>query len=268
MQTTEPTVLALDFDGVLCDGLKEYFITAWQAYCKLWYPAAQTPPDGLAESFYRLRPVVETGWEMPVVIRAVLRGVTEAEILQNWPAIAQQIITTEQITPAQLVAQVDGTRDEWISQDVEGWLREHRFYSGVGDRLKTILRSSEVQVAIISTKEGRFIRQLLEQQGIDQTDLQVYGKEVKRPKGDILLELMEVFGEPAVFWFVEDRLKTLQGLQKRPELLNVQLFLADWGYNTAQERELAERDPRIHVISLAQFAGEFSQWLTSQATRS
>jgi phosphoglycolate phosphatase-like HAD superfamily hydrolase len=261
MPTKVPTVLALDFDGVLCDGLREYFITAWRAYCNLWQLDDRTPPPGLAESFYRLRPVVETGWEMPVVIRAVLKGLAEADILQHWPTIAAEIITTEKLTPAELVAQVDGTRDEWITSDVASWLGEHRFYPGVCDRLKAIL-NSDVHVAIISTKEGRFIQQLLEQQTVDLTELQLYGKDVKRPKGDILLELREAFGDDAVFWFVEDRLKTLQGIQKRPELVEVELFLANWGYNTERDRVEGQNDPGIHVISLEQFASDFSHWLT------
>ena len=267
MLTSLPTVLALDFDGVLCDGLKEYFLTAWQAYCNLWQASDRIPPAGLAESFYRLRPVVETGWEMPVVIRAVLQGVTEADILQDWAAIAQQIVADENLTPAELVAQVDGTRDQWIASDGASWLAEHRFYPGVGDRLNAILQT-DVHVTIISTKEGRFIQQLLEQQGIDLTDLQIYGKEVKRPKGDILLELMEIFGKDAMFWFVEDRLKTLQGLQKRPELADVGLFLADWGYNTASDRDQATQDPHIHLISLSQFTSDFAQWLLSPNLKS
>lgn len=260
MLTSVPTVLALDFDGVVCDGLKEYFITAWRAYCNLWHLESMTPPEGLAASFYRLRPVVETGWEMPVVIRAVLQGMREEEIFANWVAIAQQIITAEHLTPAELVAQVDGTRDEWITSDVTSWLGQHRFYPGVIDRLKAMLQS-DIHVAIISTKEGRFIQQLLEQQDVDLTDLQLYGKEVKRPKSDILLELIQIFGKDAMFWFVEDRLKTLQSIQKRPELEDVQLFLADWGYNTAGDRAQATHDPNIHLISLEQFAADFSQWL-------
>lgn len=261
MPMNVPTVLALDFDGVLCDGLKEYFVTAWRAYCNLWQVTDRTPPPGLAESFYRLRPVVETGWEMPVVLRAVMQNISEADILQNWPTIATEIVTAEKLTPAELVAQVDGTRDEWITSDVASWLGEHRFYPGVCDRLKAML-NSEVHVAIISTKESRFIQQLLEQQNLDLTELQLYGKDVKRPKGDILFELKAAFGADAVFWFVEDRLKTLQGIQKRPELADVELFLADWGYNTALDRAAGERDPGIHVISLEQFASDFSHWLT------
>lgn len=261
MLTDVPTVLALDFDGVLCDGLKEYFLTAWRSYCNLWQPQSQTPPAGLAESFYRLRPVVETGWEMPVVIRAVLSGVSEEAILSEWAAIARQMVLDEGLDQAELVGQVDGTRDQWIETDLAGWLAEHRFYPGVSDRLKAILET-ETHVAIISTKEGRFIQQLLQQQGIDPTDLQLFGKDTKRLKGDILLELMQVFNHDATFWFVEDRLKTLQGIQKRPELATVKLFLADWGYNTESDRAQAMADPMIHLISLEQFASDFSQWLT------
>jgi hypothetical protein len=99
-------------------------------------------------------------------------------------------------------------------------------------------------------------------EGVDLTDLQILGKEVKRPKAEILKELMQVFPK-ATFWFVEDRLKTLQGIQKRPELAEVALFLADWGYNTAAERISAEQDPHIHLLSLNQFAQEFSTWTQS-----
>jgi phosphoglycolate phosphatase-like HAD superfamily hydrolase len=255
---TAPTVLALDFDGVICDGLKEYFQTAWNAYCNLWQPDPQ-PPAGVAESFSRLRPVVETGWEMPLVIRALLLGIPEVEILADWPAIAQRLLTAEHLDPATLVGQVDGTRDRWIADDITSWLALHRFYPGVGDRLKQILHT-QTRVVIISTKEGRFIQQLLTDDGIDLSHLTVYGKEVKRPKAHVLRELIQTAQPNAEFWFVEDRLKTLQGIQTQPDLAPVKLFLADWGYNTPAERLLADTDPQIRLISLAQFAADFAEW--------
>jgi hypothetical protein len=45
-------------------------------------------------------------------------------------------------------------------------------------------------------------------------------------------------------------LKTLQSVQKYEDLAAVKLYLADWGYNTQKERELAEENPQIQVISL------------------
>lgn len=262
MPATHPTILALDFDGVVCDGLREYFQTAWQAYCRIWQPKVSTPADGLASQFYRLRPVVETGWEMPVLLRALTLGATESEILQHWTAIAVQLTTQDELDALRVSAIVDEIRDEWIASDLDGWLAEHRFYPGILERLKAVL-ASPTQNFIISTKEGRFIQQLLQQQGIQLTDQQVYGKEVKRPKYEILRKLKEEFGEAASIWFVEDRLKTLQVVEQQAGLENVTLFLADWGYNTEDDRQSAQRSDRIHLLSLQQFGQDFTTWISA-----
>lgn len=37
---------------------------------------------------------------------------------------------------------------------------------------------------------------------------------------------------------------------KVPELEGWQLYLVDWGYNTAEERRRAEENPRITLLSL------------------
>ncbi|MDX2216763.1 MAG: hypothetical protein SFY66_26090 [Oculatellaceae cyanobacterium bins.114] len=258
MAQSTPTLLALDFDGVICDGLIEYFQTAWQAYCRIWHPTHSTPPDNLAPQFYRLRPVVETGWEMPVVLRSLLLGVPEAEILGNWGAIVQAQITQDGLTPAELSAAVDGYRDEWIAADLEHWLSQHRFYPGVGDRLRAVL-TSEIKIVIITTKEGRFVRQLLHQENIDLAESQIFGKEQRQPKAETLRQLLQA--EPqAQIWFIEDRLKTLQTIKTQPDLAAVRLFLADWGYNTRGDRDLAQHDDRIQLLSLEQFSQNFTQW--------
>lgn len=260
MPASSPGVLALDFDGVLCDGLKEYFQTAWSAYCELWQLGERLPPEGIAERFYRLRPVVETGWEMPIVLRAIELGISDDQVLQNWVAIAQQIVQNEGLEPAHLSAKVDGVRDRWIAANLDSWLAEHRFYPGVIDRLKIAL-ASPIHTVIISTKEKRFIETLLLQQGVDLANLQIYGKETQRPKHQILRELRAAYGIDQTFWFVEDRLKTLQGIQKQEDLKEVILFLADWGYNTQSDRSVATGDSLIHLINLKQFSQPFVVWL-------
>jgi phosphoglycolate phosphatase-like HAD superfamily hydrolase len=258
----EPNILALDFDGVLCDGLIEYFQTAWKAYCKIWQPTDRTPPVGLAEQFYRLRPVVETGWEMPLVLRSLLLGVPEAEILQNWQAIASQQLAADHVSAADLGSAVDGIRDEWIKADLDEWLAQHRFYPGVIDRLKQAI-DSPVYPVIITTKEGRFVRQLLQQQAIELPAAQIFGKETRQPKAQTIRQLIQQFSSsdrPSAVWFVEDRLKTLISIQNQPDLEKVQLFLADWGYNITAERESADRDHSIRLLTLAQFTQTFSAW--------
>src|SRR5262249_4464832 len=156
-------ILALDFDGVICDGMREYFESAWRAYRRLRPSAASRPPASLFESFARLRPVVETGWEMPTLLHAVLRGVPDSELLASWRA---EKWLTDRGSPREVVAAaLDGARDEWIAADEAGWLAAHRFYPGVIEQLRG-QAGGPVRVYVITTKGERFARKLLEGQGV------------------------------------------------------------------------------------------------------
>ena len=260
MSANTPAILALDFDGVVCDGLIEYFQTAWRTYCEIWSPSHPTPPEDLAPRFYKLRPVIETGWEMPVLIRALQLGVDEADIWHNWVAIATQLLQQADLTAADIGKKLDRVRDEWISTDLDDWLSLHRFYPGVVEKLQSLINSS-VPPVIITTKEGRFVSQLLQQHGVDLSEKAIFGKECKQPKHQIIRELIGVTSKiPLSLWFVEDRLKTLQLVQQQADLESVRLYLADWGYNTASERETADHHKRIRLLSLSQFGQDFSAW--------
>ncbi|MBR8840610.1 MAG: HAD family hydrolase [Stigonema ocellatum SAG 48.90 = DSM 106950] len=255
MTASTPTILALDFDGVICDGLIEYFEVSWHTYCQVWCPANETPPDDLAAKFYRLRPVIETGWEMPILIKALLEGIEEENILQDWETIAKKILQEDHLNSTELSSKLDKTRDDWITRDLNGWLGLHRFYPGVVEKIQATLASYSLY--IISTKEARFVQQLLSQQGIILSSEKIFGKEVKRPKHEILRELIQAADTSPEIWFVEDRLKTLQLVKQQPDLEDVKLFLADWGYNTSSEKATAQHDSRIQLLSLSQFAKDF-----------
>ncbi len=260
MMPSSPTILALDFDGVICDGLIEYFQVSWRTYCQIWSPANQTPSDDLASRFYRLRPVIETGWEMPVLIKALVEGISDEKILHEWASITQQLLLEDKLQAKEISTKLDNLRDEWIATDLDGWLSLHRFYPGVVEKIKATI-ASLVKLYIITTKEGRFVQQLLQKEGVNLPKEAIFGKEVKRPKYEILRELMQAANQNAInIWFVEDRFKTLQIVKQQTDLENVKLFLADWGYNTQPERKAAENDSRIQLISLSQFGQDFSTW--------
>jgi hypothetical protein len=60
---------------------------------------------------------------------------------------------------------------------------------------------------------------------------------------------------------VEDRLETLQHVTTHPDLDDVRLFLAAWGYNTEAARAAARADPRIRLLTLEQFRRGSASWL-------
>ena len=257
MPPRAPTILALDFDGVICDGMREYFAAAWRAWRRLRPSVAPNPPPGLLEGFARVRPLIESGWEMPLVIHALLSGASADDLLGSWrpaPLLAQLGLTREDVAAA-----VDGVRDEWIAADEADWLDHHRFYPGVVEKLGR-LAGGPTRSVVVTTKEGRFARKLLARQGLELGAGNVFGKEVGQPKPAILRELIDAGPPTASLWFVEDRLEALAAVKRTPGLDGVELFLASWGYNTERDREAARRDDRIAPLSLEQFAGDFAGW--------
>jgi phosphoglycolate phosphatase-like HAD superfamily hydrolase len=251
---TAPSLLALDFDGVVCDGLEEYFESAWRTHALLWGSPADVPPPGLAERFYALRPLIESGWEMPLLVKALLAGAGDAHIREEWPTLAPKLLAGR--PAAEVGTRLDRVRDDWIAADHAGWLGRHRFYPGVVDRLRA-LAGGTTRPVIITTKEGRFARELLARQGLDLSPEGIYGKETRRPKADVLRALRTAGGR---IWFVEDRLQTLEAVAGQTDLDDVRLFLAGWGYNFASERERARASRRITLLSLEEFTHDCTVW--------
>ncbi|MGK7946925.1 MAG: HAD family hydrolase [Microcystaceae cyanobacterium] len=255
-----PTILALDFDGVVCNGLREYFQTSRRTYQQIWPSEASTSLDQYAERFYKVRPVIETGWEMPLLIRAMIKGKTEQDILQNWHQICADLMQEDQLDKEDLIQGLDGVRDHWIKTNLDEWLALHQFYQGVIPQLKNILNSS-TKLYIITTKEGRFVKQLLHNQGVEIPQDSIYGKEVKQPKSKTLQLILEEHNERCDnVWFVEDLLKTLNKVNQETALTGIHLYLAAWGYNTPEVRASLTQDSPIKLLSLEQFTQDFSQW--------
>lgn len=257
-----PQTLALDFDGVLCDGILEYFQTSWRAYRQFWPTSTMAPPDGLQVAFGRLRPVIASGWEMPLLLRAMIMGFSVADVKGDWPGISKRILAEADLSPKTLGARVDLVRDQWISENLQSWLELHRFYPGVIGQLQRWL-DSELRIVIISTKETRFIQQLLRAQQVTLPTEQIFGRDRQLPKAEILRQLQtqanqEQQGLP--IWFVEDFLPTLETVKQARDLRSIGLFLADWGYNTPQDHQTVVQDPRMGLLTLAQFSQNFARW--------
>ncbi len=262
-----PRILALDFDGVLCDGRAEYFASSCRVCAQVWGLApAQLEP--LRPAFDRLRPLIEIGWEMPLLLWGLQQGIPEDALRRDWPGWRQRLLQGAGVSEQALAQRLDEVRDRWIEEDLQGWLGLHRFYPGVAAWMRQIQAAGEPRLAILSTKEGRFIQQLLLREGIQLPRHRILGKEVRAPKATTLQRLLSAAQLPAEeLWFVEDRLQTLRQVQRVPELKQVLLFLAAWGYNLPEEREEAARDPHLHLLSLEQLFQPFEQWLAAPSPR-
>lgn len=263
---TTPKILALDFDGVICDTAHETLTSTWQVYREIWGADGDDPSPEAAAAFHRMRPALEIGWEAPVLLRAILEGVPEATLLREFQTTWRlRIVEVNRLDPADLAARFDAARDAWIRRDPPGWIASNHFYPGIADRLRALV-GGDVRVFVITTKEGRFAHLLLEANGVTLPAAHVWGKERTRPKADLLRVLRQEEGvDYRDIWFVEDRLPTLRAVQQQADLAAVGLFLATWGYNTPAEQDEAAADQRITTLTLEQFCGDFSGWTRTRA---
>jgi phosphoglycolate phosphatase-like HAD superfamily hydrolase len=264
--TERPRVLALDFDGVLCDGRPEYFETTRRAYTAVWPGADLARASAVAATFAAMRPLVESGWEMPLLLHALVSGVSDADLVDReaWRATARRLLDGAPVDAGGLGRALNAARDAWFAADPKAWLGHHAFYDGVCARVVQALDAG-VHVAIVTTKAERFARALLASAHPRLATVPVIGRDPDRtvPKPESLLRLGREHGLPAEgggLWFVEDMLETLDLVRATPGLAGARLFLAGWGYNTLEHRALVGMNRRVGLLSLRDFAAVFADW--------
>jgi hypothetical protein len=261
---TIPNILALDFDGVLCDGMREYFETTRRTYIKIW-PTDSVPGEDLFPAFRTLRPVIMTGWEMPIMLRAIVKGQPITAVLHGWEKVRDALVNDGPLRGTALVSALahtlDEVRREWIAADPRDWLEQNVPYCSL-DEMRRLVAEPE-RTVLVTTKEGEFAHQILDHWSVHLADIE--GKEEGTHKCDNLRSLIanytEVYGRRPRLWFVEDRLETLQHVTTHADLADVGLFLADWGYNTAETRAAVQGGGRIRLLALDRFRQGLTAWL-------
>lgn len=78
-------VVALDFDGVICNSSIESSLSAWKGACDAWptvfESATPTDKDRTVQYLRDVRPVIETGFENLLLIRLLFEQVVELLLL-------------------------------------------------------------------------------------------------------------------------------------------------------------------------------------------
>jgi phosphoglycolate phosphatase-like HAD superfamily hydrolase len=254
MACTEMVVaplLVCDFDGVLVNGMAEYWFAARRAALDL--DATLQLPQVLPEAFRRLRPLIHKGWEMVLVAAELARADFH---LPSWlEAYADQLplaLARRGWTADQLQAQLERVREQAIASDPRRWLGLHHFYPGVQERLRR-LGDEGASWAVLTTKGGVFARQILRSAGLE--PWAIYGHE-QGSKPEVLARLLRDQVRP--LWFLEDRRPTLEQVRRQPGLADVRCFLASWGYLLPSDGQ--DLPPGIHWLEPEAFAAPLARW--------
>ncbi len=253
--TPEPTpgpLLVFDFDGVLVDGMPEYWWAARAAALRL--DRSLELPEHAPADFARLRPSIHKGWEMVLVAAELARGAAADSLIvaRDYAAALQPALERWGWTPDRLQAVLEEVRAEALQRERQAWLGRHRFYPGVVKRLER-LAAEGADWGVLTTKGGAFAAEILAAAGLRPHCL--FGHE-QGSKPEVLLQLRR-HGRP--LWFIEDRRPTLMTVRGTPGLEAVRCFLAAWGYLAPGDGERLE-EAGIRWLTPERFAAPLADW--------
>ena len=246
----QSVIYALDFDGVICDSAIETGVSGWKAAAQIWDDfATPLPPSELIEQFRQIRPIMGTGYEAILIVRLLHNGETVEAIIDDYEEKKQKLIKDSKLNIDTLKKLFGETRDRWIEKDLDGWVGMNPLFPGITEKLRCL--SEQGIWYIVTTKQERFVRQILNANQVQLPAERIFGLDRNMSKEAVLIELANMHTQEKLY-FVEDMLSSLIKVLNNGKLSSVKLFLALWGYNTAEEKTDAEK-LAIELINIDNF---------------
>ena len=232
------TLLVLDFDGVIVDGLNEYWSSSSQTCLNIITTKEKeifSPFSEIPSAFKAMRPWVHHGWEMVILAAECLDKTSQLNLKgvenfsNNYSRECSLALEKRDWTSSQLQEALNQTRREAISNNFNKWLNYHQPFALVIDFLKR-LEIEGIEFAVLTTKSIEFTKKLLE--CFDLQPNLVFGHE-SGSKIDVLNQILQT---RIIQGFIEDRRTTLEKVLEDPKLKSIPCYLASWGYLKPQDK--------------------------------
>ena len=244
-------IILFDFDGVIVDGIDEYWHSSVLA-CKGYLLSKELSSNqdynlDVSEIFSYIRPWVKYGWEMVLITHEIIKNTNpltnknKKNFLKNYSNSCQKILEKNSWESTNLQIYLNNARHYQISNDFDKWINLHRPYTDVINFIRKAERSG-FKIGIITTKKKIFTSKILEKFNIF-PEL-IYGYE-SGTKVEILTDLMTKY---EIKCFIEDRRKTLIEIVRNPQTKDIKCFLADWGY--LKDTDRLELPKKVKLIKL------------------
>lgn len=251
-------VLALDFDGVICDSLREVFATALATYESMepespvlkrirtrngagrWHEL-DLMNDPVMVSFESMMPLGNRAEDFGVSLRAIdsfLELTDQGAYDTFYSTLSPEWLTAFHRAFYQ-------QRDTARAFDTHSWLELHASYPPFLEMLRR--RSRDARIALATAKDRRSAEMLLDHLGVGNLFAPelLLDKELGVSKTAHLTALrdrLDVSFEDITF--VDDKLNHLETVAP----LGVRPILAGWGFNTPREHDLAT-EKHIQVVN-------------------
>ncbi len=220
------TIIALDFDGVICDSIDECLVTAWNAYLSMNGKLANnsTPdqlPRDFVDTFYKLRYLVRPSGEYGILIDAIQQGITELS-----EVAFQQMCNGRIDFMSAYERQFYVERNRYRDTDWDGWIKLHRRYDESLAGWQEL--SQQVSLYIVTKKDLESIRRFNREWSLGLIEDRIYARDCELSKSDAILEIIRLNNTtPDRVYFIDDH----PGHLREVAPTGVNCRWASWGYH-------------------------------------
>ena len=222
-----------DFDGVIVDGMNEYWHSSLLAFEKFL-----NSPDILIDqnlykqvsnTFIEIRPWVKYGWEMLIIVHQIIKrecplnNKNKSNFLNKYDQNCRKVLLDNSWVAEDLQKYLDKARKYQIDKDFDNWIKLHSPFYEVIDFIEKI-KKENIKTAIITTKGKIFAGKILEKLNIFPELIFGYESGTKIEIASKLSKEYEIMG------FIEDRRNTLIDIKQNTVTKKIPCYLADWGY--------------------------------------
>jgi phosphoglycolate phosphatase-like HAD superfamily hydrolase len=222
-------VLALDFDGVICDSLHECVLVSWNSH--FGYAVADFGADGLTripqaylDHFRASRGYARClgHFLLPLLGGPEVFG-SQAEFDAAYRGLPERLVT-------RFVERAERYRSAVRQHHRRSWLRLHTLYPGVLDVVR------HHRPYLVTARDRESVVELLAAGGVSLDPSRVYGNQVDKRRA--LADIVDREGiSPRELWFVDDNLPTVMAAGRA----GFTARWARWGFAAPEHGPLARR---------------------------
>ncbi|MBN1482525.1 HAD family hydrolase [candidate division KSB1 bacterium] len=244
-------ILALDFDGVIVDSIKECLVSGYNAYANYTHEKNIERYDDLDPHWVKcaraMRNYIRNGEDYVYIAHALANKIA-VKSQRDFDDFAREHAALRQSFFNFML----NHRIDFSESKPDLWAALNPLYEGMREFI--VNYSNKNNFYIITTKKLLFVHKILAANKIQLIRENIFDTSADKSKKEIIEDILrDRHIRPEQFYFIDDQVDTLIKVQAT----GVQCLLATWGYNNPEQRRLAENST-IELLGLDRFIEEFS----------
>ncbi len=236
------TVLALDFDGLICDALNECILVSWNGYYgksldDFSQEGLEVIPRKFRKIFQRCRNFAQHLGHFIVPFLDAQNTIISADDFN----LVYESVSSDVVE--EFIQKVTTYRHQIRNTKETEWLQHHSLYPG----MQTFLTQMKLPVYIVTAKDGESVLKILNSVGINLDENRIFGEQKNKVEAFQQITDLEHIHNQQLYFF-DDNILNVLSAQKS----GYTAYWATWGYNAPEHFHIAQENS-VSSITLSQF---------------